>query len=595
MMRPRAGVAVAVLLFSAVACARPPQSWPSRAVLPASLEASDRRTAEHMLTVSVYVGTPAERMVLEVRFDVADIWLFRDQTVHSGTYHIDSSTDVVYYGGSLRRDIVFDSRAGSPISTSALRCRHCDGILGMHGDATLWQWFPSASFTPASVTLGDAAPSLQLPALPGGCDPFRTWYVPCVGREEGDTAFDDTLCTVRVKWRGSVYRARIVPHAPHTSLPPAVYQSYILDNGGKSAYDTPEAEWDPLDLELVDAHHRGCRGDRSGKDPFVLSFGRELLTGNHGNEARELLAEPDYDHNDTFTLGAAILSKVLLYRSADRKFLYLHEQQLHEGLPAANAAFFALTFWVLLRFKMTLIGRHYLLPAVDLSSEVSLNSIYRLSAWILAIVALLLPVTFDTLADVPVLFWGSVGIIVVGIAVDALLWVAVVTAPLKLKNISNPSVCYVTLLMRLWHEAVILTALWLFAAPRRKEGPASIIVLVVAAVSLYSVATSIMFTAVLFAVKPRPGFGIVLLFSELALAAWYGALLFFFFGEPLLTAAADIYTAVVPPALATLGIVLVLIAFAAADLYMNAAIKALAQQKSAAEDQAAETTSRKAE
>lgn len=574
-------VAVLVLCTVTHVPARPPREWRARTVLPASLEASDRRTAEHVYTATVHVGTPAEKMVLEVRFDIADLWLFRDQTVHSGTFHLESMTDVVYYGGSRRRDLVHDYRDRLPIPSSDLRCRHCDGVLGLHGDSQLWQWFPIASFTPASITLGGAPRAMHLPHH-AGCDPFRTWYVPCIG--VGDATYDDTVCTVRVTWRGSAYRARIIPNAPHISLPPAVYHAYILESG-KSAYDTSNANWDPLEIQLVDSQHKACGADATGSEPLSLSFGRDLLTGNHGNEARELLADPDYEHNDTFTLGAALLSKVLLHRSANRKFLFLHEQQLHEELPVANAIFFTLVFIVLLRFKLTLIGRHYLLPATDLGAEASLNAAYRIAAWIFGLVALLLPVTFDTLADEPVLFWVSVGIIAVGVSVDAILWVAVTKSPPHLKSISNPSVSYAALLVRIWHEAVLLTALWLFAAPRRKEGPASIIVLVVAAVSLYSIAQYVFFSVVLFVVRPRPIFGTALLLTELVLIAWYGALFFFFFGEPLILAAAGIYSELTQATLVALGILLVLLGFIAGDLYINAAIKTLAQQRKAVLDQ----------
>jgi hypothetical protein len=565
-----------LLLLVVVVAAVTAQRYPP--VLPAKIEASDVRPAEHVYTVTVYVGAPPEEMELEVRFDVAGLWIYRDQSTHSAG-HVEAAdgteSDVVYFGGVRQR---CETRRGVPPTlTSPLLCRACLGVLGLRADSDLWQWWPDASFTPASVTLGGRAPALRESA--------HTWELLCENSE-----LEWALCTTRVLWKGRMYRAELAPHYPYISMPRRVRDAYLDD---KNIYDDA-LDWPDFELEFVDAEGEGKLG---------VSFSRDDLSGQHGVEARELLIDVRRGRDDTFVLGSALMRKLLLYRASDRTRLVAHAHPVFTHLPVGNSVLFLVTLWFLVRWKMTDLGQHYARAHERSTRTRALDLAYQIAGWAVAVAAVFLPSTFVVLRDM-VQLHALMGVVVfVGIAVQIASRIVLRVAQAR-RKLQRPSALsfLIVLSESLWNEATLTTAMWLFVVPRRREDLAGPLTAVVAGASLYSVVTHTILFCVFAAVRNgRRKHGTVsaaMLFnfaSILALGAFFTVLFVQLSTLPVLHRVSAIY-AELATALAALGAVLVvLLGVGMADASITRAVQISAKQHLEAQSDKQERDKRQSE
>jgi hypothetical protein len=548
---------VGAWLVVVVAAACGARAWSHKAVLPLAVRQSDVRAAEHVLTVSVWGGNPPEEWTLEVDFTRAGVALFRDQSAHSASYTPSPPTEIVYFGGSRRR--VPLALVAHPADSL---CAHCMGVLGLRADSPVYDWFPGVALTPASLTLG------AMPAMMQDC--ARTWHAPC---ENADG--DDSLCAMAVRWRGRVYRARLDLGAPYMTLPQDMYNEYL---GGKNLFDS-HAPWAPLELEILNAHDCGGRARA-----LTLRFDEDHLSGRHGVEAPELLVRADAARNDTLTIGSAILSQFAVYRNTAEAEVYVHAHTVVEVLPWVNIVLIGLLFIILVRFKLTTINTHFARAPSDALAAV--DAAYRAAAWLIAFVAFVLPVTRDVLSDAPFLYWSALAASVLSVLCVMVLWSMARVMP---QGTSDPRVALRVVSVRLWHEVLILTALWILVAPRSRESVASFPIVLTAVYTMYSIVLYGFFAAVIFwtvaldrRVEHRRrtlGFFVFLLVSVAALAAWYGFLLYFYFARPLLTIVSDIYTELTGPALATFALFIFVMVPLMGWLYIRKSVQVLALQR----------------
>jgi hypothetical protein len=549
------------------------------AVLPAGIVPSTVLPAEHAYVVSVYVGAPPEELKLEVRFDAPGIWIYRDQSIHSASHvttNGGSESDIVYFGGVRQR---CETRRGVPKTlTSSRLCGACDGVLGLRGDSDVWQWWADASFTPASVTLGGKSPPVELPV-----DDMHTWELPCEGADSDEGA----LCVVDAVWRGSLYRAVIMPHASHVLAPRHVVDGYLE---GKNLYDDA-GEWDDFVLEFT--------GDeKEGGVALSVALGRDELSGQHGAEARELLIDVGPDNN-TIVLGSVLLRRFAMYRTADRGKIILHAHPVFTNLPHANSILFFFAFCFYVRWKSTDLGRHYArAPKRVIVTVVDL--LYQIAGWAIAVAALLLPSTWAVLLDVPALHAAAATIIVAGILIEAAVRMLLVRVQVIAKRQKRPlsqprpNTFLLVLIESAWHEAVLTTAMWMLVAPRRREDLAGPLTAVAGAVAVYSFTVHLVILTVFTIVRMKaPVQGVkgnkrrrtpsrVLLtiayVSVVGLAVFFGALFVWVFALPALVNLAGIYSELVYAVAAAIVAFIVLGAVAMADSYIEQSVRISAKQ-----------------
>lgn len=438
-------------------------------VLPAQIGASDVRPAEHSYTVTVYIGSPPEQMQLEVRFDVAGLWIYRNQGIHSASHvkAIDGrESDIMYFGGTRQR---YHATCGSVPHTlkSPLLCGKCDGVLGLRADSELWMWWPSAAFTPASITLGHAAPAFK------DNDDETLWTIPC------ENSVDEwALCTTRVMWRNRLYRAEIAPHYSYISMPRHVRDAYLDD---KNIYDD-KLSWPDFELRFFDAK----RGDSDEK--LFVEFSRNDLSGQHGVEARELLIDVVTHRNDTFIIGSALLRKMLLYRTTNRGILIAHAHHVYTHMPIVNSILFLAVMWFSIRWKMTDIGKHYARAHERSTRTRTVDIVYQVAGWAVAITSLLLRSTYVVLKDLVWLHILMAIVIGLGIFIEVGARAFLFQAQRQGKLLKPSNMAFLLVILEsVWHESVLMVTLWLLVVPLRREDLAGPVTAIVSAVGVYSV------------------------------------------------------------------------------------------------------------
>ena len=545
-------------------------------VLPAGIIPSTVLPAEHAYVVSVYIGTPPEEVKLEVRFDAAGVWLTRDQAIHSASHVVSdggSESDIVYFGGTRRRVVI---RRGSPRTLGSPRlCGECEGVLGLRGDSDIWKWWPDAAFTPASVTLGGRSPPVIFAE-----DDLHTWELPC----ENSDSDEGALCVVDAEWNGVKLRAVIMPHASHTIAPRHVVSAYLE---GKNLYDDAN-DWDPFDLEFTgDVVHEGGAS-------LLLSLGRDELSGQHGAEARELLIDTGRD-NHTVVVGSALLRRFALYRSADRSKIILHAHPVFTNLPHANSLLFLAAFCIFVRWKLTDLGRHYAREPRQVAVTI-VDMVYQVVGQAIALVALGLPSTWAVMLDSPSLHNTSIAIVVVGIIFTAAMRAALFRIQANARRANRPlsrvrpSTFLLVLVESVWHEAVLITAMWILVAPRRRENLAGPLTAIAGAAAVYSFTVHLTFLAVFTIVQfgtPRKGnvarpppltLVVVAYLSVVGLIAFFGTLFVWVFMLPALINLAGIYYELVYGASAGTAAFVVLLAVCMTDTYIEQAVRLSAKQ-----------------
>jgi len=427
----------------------------------------------------MFVGMPPKLMEFEVRFDIADLVIYRDQSVHSGKHtrgargpggHGDLATDAVFFGAVEIRARILDRTRGAPGDLlSPLLCGHCDGILGLRRDADVWQWWPDAAFTPGAITFGGRANTLASES------PHEEHTFHC---EEHATNSDSALCVIQIKCHDQVFRARIVPSDAYIAVPEDVLSSYLV---GKNIY-VAHKKWEPLDLGLLS----------SDGTEVPLSLEHDDLSGQHGNEARELLIVQS-ERNDTITIGSALAWRYSMYINQVEGTLVIRRHVVAEHLPALFAILFLVASGLILRFKMVSSVLHYDRPPRDATID-GVNIAFSALGWIIVIVLLVLPQTRAVLTpDYTALYIITIGIVVIGISVS--IGVRVYVAQLQKAGSDTVTTTMYHMLLgeAIWHEAVLFIALWLAVAPRRREGIASWLTAFAGAWALYTFTSHVVY------------------------------------------------------------------------------------------------------
>jgi len=456
------------------------------------------RSGEHVLIASVYIGMPPQYMDLEVRFDVADIVVYRDQSVHSGK-HVrgvrgpdgfgDAATDVVFFGAVERRAPVLDNTGhrAPPWATSPLLCGSCSGIFGMRADSMVWQWWPTASFTPGSITLGARAPPLSVD-MPTAEHVFR-----CEPHHGSGGAPEASLCTVAARCAGRNVRASINPTSTYTMVPEHVRVEYLA---GKNIYEHDDWE-DSLDVELL-----------GGDTSLTIPLRHDDLTGQHGNEARELLVT-ESPRNDTVVLGTAMMWRYVVYVDRIAGTLSVRAHATREHLSIWYVLLYVATAYMLLRHKMLAGIRHHA-KAPRAATTQTANISFEVAGWAVAVALLLLPDTIAVLLpDHSLLFVLSIAVVATGGVAAVLARVYVARTQRTHGQTCTLVMFHILLAESAWYEAALFVAMWLAITPRRREGVASVFTAFAAGWALYTFASYatywIVCVAARFGEEPRNG------------------------------------------------------------------------------------------
>jgi hypothetical protein len=540
------------------------------------LKASDIRPGEHVMIARLFVGRPPRSMLFEVRFDVADIVIYGDQSVHSGK-HVrgapgpggvgDLASDVVFFGSVERRVRLLDNTQGPPPGiTSPLLCRACSGILGLRADADIWRWWPVASFTAGAITFGARAVPLGAAVSAYGHEHAFACESPHMS---DDARF--ALCVAAARGPGNAtLRALIAPSSPYVSAPRPVRDAYLV---GKNIYThsrSAEKRWNTLDVELVGM----------SADIVTVSLRHDDLAGRHGSEAHELLLGESV-LNNTIVLGSALLWQYAMYMDHLSGTLVLREHAVAEHVPLGFAVLYVLATVLLLRFKMVLNVRHYGRPPRDAAIEYS-SLAFEIAGWIVAVVAIsLAEVRGVLIPDYTALYALTATIVVVGVLVGmaARLFVYV-----TYKRAESPVVTtvmfHVLLVESMWYEAILYVALWITVVPRRREGISNALTAFAAAWALF---TMLMYVVVwasfmgaqfghgdggrrrrrtpLIRVAPAPAIlAAATGAGALALVAYFGTTFVFYFTAPLIRRVGMIYANLALPAALVMSAILLTLA-----------------------------------
>ena len=465
----------------------------SAATIPVIVRGSDIRRGEHVVIARMFVGMPPQTLDMEVRFDVGGIVIYRDQSLHSGK-HVrgargpggfgDAATDAVFFGAAERRTRILDNTGGPPPGLSTPRlCGLCSGILGLRRDSDIWQWWPTATFTPGAITFGS-----RIAALPNA--PQREHTFSC---EPYDGSA--TLCATRGRCMHDDVRISIEPSNPYVAIPRHLRRAYLA---GKNIYNSHNT-WDTLNVELLP-------GD--GTTPAPLRLGHDDLSGQHGSEARELLVVESVK-NDTITLGIPLGWRYAMHFDHVQNTLVLREHPVTMHLSVTYVFLYIIIAFMLIRHKMLSSEQHYAGDPRG-STEDTANIIFEVAGWSISTLLLFLPGVFDVLVpDYPALYGITVAIIAIGGIVTVASRVYVSRAQRLQQQTQTTTMYHVLLAETVWYESVLFSALWLAIVPRRREGVASALTAFAAAWALYSFAGYatqwLTYITVGFGVKSHPG------------------------------------------------------------------------------------------
>ena len=433
--------------------------------VPVIIRKSDVRNGEHVIVASLFVGMPPESVELEVRFDVSGIVLYRDQKIHSDRYERApdgrSGTDSVFFGTSEKYMRIVDGTGGRVAGLArSILCTRCSGILGLRRDSDVWQWWPTASFTPGAITFGSHVPSLPR-------DATREHLFHCENR----TGSAGSLCTIRGSCMGRELWTSLDPGAPHVLLPSKLRNRFLR---GKNIYS--HDAWETLDLIL---------NPGTGSPPIALPLDHEDLSGQHGTEARELLVLSSTD-NTTMTIGSSILWKYAIHYDQIRDTLILREHSVVPHLSTSYVVLYVIASFLLIRHKMLASEQHYALDPRGTTSHTA-TVIFETFGWGITVLLLFLPGVVDVLLpDFADLYGITAAIVAVGGIVPVLARVYIARIRRLRGSKKTPFLYHVLLAETVWFEAVLFSALWLSIVPRRREGVASVLTAFAAGWALYS-------------------------------------------------------------------------------------------------------------
>ena len=533
----------------------------------------------------LYAGTPPESLTLEITFKHDLTILYRDQSLHSVSYTTQNGGSEVFYFGSKRFRVPTLYDPGRHMYDEHSHCIECDGMIGLGKDSFFWKMWPDASFTASSIVAGGLNPLMETGAGCKGCvvhcDPDGSDSSVCLC-EGAITNIGDSLKIT--------YPVRISMDSPVVYLPIELYDRYMT---GKNLYDDDVSDWPTIEITIPRANGidsdskshmigRGidvpnCRGEMKVRiDPDDLFRTFEV-------DGRVLLMRPNSDINDrSITLGNSIWNQIIMYRSACGRYMFVQEHAVHDHLSVGTLILFAILFWYLIRWKMTVI-------ALDVERALHkrdnwLNMLYELTAPPLALVALVLPIARGILEDFPVLYAISIAIFVTASIVEIAIFIATFVRG-GWKKASSETLFGINYMRNLSHETILMVALWVLVVGRRTEGVATILTVVINLYNLYNISYHLFlfFVYIWYVVmteeQQQPGpspyrggwifivIGVVLLMG-FQLFATYN-----YFTAPLLTRNAQIYEELIVPILIVVLIFTLDVALYMVSLYITRGVR----------------------
>lgn len=542
-------------------------AYPAAVVLPATLRKSDVRPAEHVYVASLYLGSPAEKMEFEVRFDVAGLFVYRLQEVHSASQA--DGTEIVFWGGTPLRAPLMDGARRPP----GYLCGACGGVLGLRFDSFVWRWWAEGTLTHASITLGGMAPVAAAPD-------HAVSRISCTAPDDPGQAVLGALCVSACAWGwgGRVYDfpGIVAPHLPAIYAPEIVYSTYLR---GKNINEEPGG-WQPLVFDIYNT---------------TLAFDADELSSQHGAEARDLLLRewPTGGQQQAFAIGSAVLRHAVLHYSAPHGMLQIRAHAVHEHMSTINLILFGVLSFFLARWKMTDMQRPFLHPP---RRRYWVDYLYEIGGIVLATTAIFLQHVRDIISEFPVLYALVIAIYVIAIAMEVTskyLFFRYIRRRER-ANASNRLLFMATFVETVWHESILVLGLWALVVERRREGVANVLALLLNIYNLFSITVNffilVHYFAVLAAVhskrsrrqrqkqqKKKKSTAEVALGVAYGLAAAsltflapvYGFIVTAYFATPLLTRNAQIYTELILPTLVTGLLAITTAAFFLVDAYIG--------------------------
>lgn len=522
----------------------------SRASVPVTIRPSKTSPAEHEVVAFVSAGVPTEALELEVRFDVAGVYLFRDQKVHSSSFvelNAARQSELIYFGSDRKRIEVHVAR---PLVSSPLLCAYCHGVLGLAHGSVLWTIY-SSLFLSEYVFVFDGVPSAPLPVAEERleCLPAHPYGLCAVPNANGE----------------------ILLLSPHHSKVIAPWHTVDAFLHGKNLYD--EEEWEPFRVKM-------------GRGKAEMTLPRQSLIGQHDDEASALLLEAHPTRNDTTIVGSVLLRDFSLRLDASHSSVELFRNSNQVRLPDVNAILFLVQFAQFVRWKLSNMANHFAGRAPR-SQTRYVDLFYLFLSSSIAIASVSLPLNVRILrygGHGDVLFIGAVcvtAVCVLTIFATRLLIFATAKGRLDLNKISLQFFCAV-MTESIAYETLLLTSMWVLVLPRANGGVAGPLTSLVAFLGVYAGLVHLVLVTITLGTlgtqKPNRAWLFTIIFSAGGMTALFTTLFFVFFFLPYAKTSSGIYGELATGAalglLAAAGVAAALIS----NAYVQSAVQTFLQQ-----------------
>ena len=376
----------------------------------------------------------------------------------------------------------------------------------------------------------------------------------------------------------------------------------------KNVYSGDVSSWEPLRITLthpkiaMDPHkisHILGKGIEYPSDESVeIYVDPKKLIKNFEVEGKFLLLVPNQNSEDnTITIGNSIWYQFIMYRNPGGDFLFMKHHTVIDHFDFLSLLVFAALLWYLIRWKMTDITMKIDKSFVRRNSW--LNIFYEVTAPILGLIALLIPITRDILSDFPALYGISIGIFAFAVFIEIIV-IPTVIFDKKLKNINVPQADYskwewrhlvyhafrINFLRNLAHETLLMVSLWVILAQRRSEGIATVITVIINIYNLYNITFHCIIFLLFHIYTGKDGrrtykfnrpslLWITIVVTFPLLLGFQAFAAYNYFTAPLLTRNAQIYTQLILPSLIIGIFLLITIAMYMVLVYLDRAILAI--------------------
>ena len=569
------------------------------------------RPGEKSYVMELFVGTPPEIMNFEITFKHDLVILYRDQSLHSVTYSPSGGGSEIFYFGSQHYRINTVEDPARHLYGEHSQCRQCSGMIGLGQGSFFWQLWPDASFTSSSITVGGINPLLQnRHGFLIRCDNDLIETPECMCKTEG---------VIQGELGGIVHKSYpicISVDNPLTHLPQDIYDRYMID---KNVYSGNVSKWQPLQITLSDSQlemdphklaHILSKGIYLPSDKSVdIHIDPKRLIKEFEVEGKFLLMVPNQDsEDDTITIGNSIWNQFIMYRSPGGDFLFMKHHTVVDHFDALSLLVFSALIWYLVRWKMTDITMKIDKTFVRRNSW--LNIFYEVTAPILGLVALLLPITRDIVSDFPELYFISIAIFSFSVIVEIIV-IPTVIFDKRLKNLKTSKrdtntweskhLIYhafrLNFLRNLAHETILMISIWVILVERRSEGVATVLTVLVNIYNLYNITFHSIIFLLFYIYTGKNGRksykskfpSILWLTIAIALPILLGFQAFAaynYFTAPLLKRSAQIYTELILPTLIVGIFLIITVAAHVVSIYLNRAILAIVEIHKREEEEA---------